>query len=350
MKTSVLKGAGIAVLLTGLLWVWGASARAENLLPDPSFEKPMNRNRWGHVFSEWGGNIYEGAPRFEVGQVARTGKHSCEMVGAVGGKIRIGSKPKKLDPGRYRVKVYLRGLDIGKGRWGRTIDFSMLFDAKYPAIKLTGTFGWTPVTYVFDVPAGAKRAAVYVGLWEEGHLWVDDVSLEKVGPGVPLTPQPVIGKEEAPIVMPAPLVGKPVRCPNCAYRNNLGWGKCYACGHKLTGAAKVFASPRVVVFADFEDGKRAPFGAGEAVAEHATRGKFSLRLDASYTTIDTLTAPFQNWIEHDYVHFDVFNPHDRPAGLYIEVRDTQTRGYWTRVNLTTVAPPGKSTITIPTAL
>ena len=44
---------------------------AQNLLPDPSFEKPMDRNRWGHVFSDWGGNVYEGNPRFEVGQVAR---------------------------------------------------------------------------------------------------------------------------------------------------------------------------------------------------------------------------------------------------------------------------------------
>ena len=42
---------------------------AQDLLPDPSFEKPMDRNRWGHVFSEWYGNVYEGSSRFEVGQV-----------------------------------------------------------------------------------------------------------------------------------------------------------------------------------------------------------------------------------------------------------------------------------------
>jgi len=322
---------------------------AQDLLPDPSFEKPMDRNRWGHVFSEWYGNVYEGSSRFEVGQVARTGQHSCEMVGAVGGKIRVGSKPSDLPLGRYRLTAYLRALDLGKGRWGNTIDVSLLFDDKWMGLKPTGTFGWTPLTYVVDVPAGAKQAAVYLGLWEEGHLWVDDVSLEKVGAEVALTEAPVLGKEEAPITMPGPLGPNPVRCPSCEYRNDPKWGKCYMCGSKLEAATRTFTSPAEVVFADFEDGTRAPFGAGEAVAEHATSGKYSLRLDADYTTIDT-PQQYQSWAEYDYVLFDVFNPGDKSAGLYIEVRDALTTDYWTRVNLTSVAPPGESTVTIPTAL
>jgi hypothetical protein len=271
------------------------------------------------------------------------------MVGAVGGKIRIGSKPVELAPGRYRLTAYVRGLGLGKGRWGRTSDLSMLFDDKWPAAKVTGTFGWTPLTYVFEVPAGAKPAAFYLGLWEEGHLWVDDVSLEKVGQEVAPTPEPVLGKEEAPITMPGALGADPVRCPNCEYRNNPQWGKCYMCGNKLQTGKRAFTSPPAIVFADFEDGTKAPFGVGEAVEEHASSGKFSLRLDADYTTIDT-PQQYQNWTEYDYVHFDVFNPNGKPAGMYIEVRDSQTLDYWTRVNLNSVAPPGRSTITIPTAL
>ncbi|MFQ5809473.1 MAG: hypothetical protein ACE5JM_07630, partial [Armatimonadota bacterium] len=325
------------------------STAAQNLLPDPSFENPMARDRWGRVFGQWGGNIYEGSSRFEVGQVARTGEHSCEMLGAVGGKIRIGSQSQELAPGRYRMTAYLRGLDIGKGRWGRTVDVSALFDGKWPAAQLTGTFGWTPVTYVFDVPADAKPVAIYIGLWEEGHLWVDDVSLEAVGPEVAVTPEPVVGEAGAPITMPGPLGERPVRCANCAYRNNGDWGTCYMCGRALEREEQTFASEPLVVFADFEDGTKAPFTQGEAVEEHAISGRYSLRLDESWTTIETPTQ-YQDWTEHDYVHFDVFNPNDRPAGLYIEVRDSQTRDYWTRVNLNSVAPPGQSTITIPTAL
>ncbi len=40
----------------------------------------------------------------------------------------------------------------------------------------------------------------------------------------------------------------------------------------------------------------------------------------------------------------------KPLELYVEVRDRQTRDYWTRVNYTTVIPPGASTLIIPTAL
>jgi len=113
----------------------GQVARAENLFPDPSFEKPMPRDRWGHVFREWSGNIYEGTPTFEVGQVAHTGSTSCEMVGAVGGKIRLFSNEMPLEPGRYRVQAWLRGLDIAAGRWGTTIDWSLGFDDKWASIK-----------------------------------------------------------------------------------------------------------------------------------------------------------------------------------------------------------------------
>ena len=341
------------MVLAAVFVVTGTMAQGENLLPDPSFEKPMDRNRWGHVFSEWAGWIFEGTTSFEVGQVARTGKTSLEIVGAIGGKIRMYSKELKLPAGRYRLVLHIRGLDIGKGRWNTNFDMSVNSagpNAQYVSMKKSGTFGWTPLSYVFDAPYDDYKFKLAFGLWEEGRLWIDDASLKKVADDVALTPKPVFGAEEAPIAMPGALPAKPVRCPNCGYRNDLAWQKCYACGHKLVGKAQAFASKPLIVFADFENGKRDPFGAGVAVEEHATSGKFSLRLDRSYTTIDTPKAPFQNWTEHDYVHFDVFNPQQKPAGIYVEVRDAQTTGYWTRVNLTTVAPPGRSTVTIPTAL
>ena len=337
----------VAAALVGVLCLWQA-ARAENLFPDPSFEKPMARNRWGHVFSEWSGNIYEGTPTFEVGQVAHTGNTSCEMVGAVGGKIRLFSNEMPLAPGRYRVQVWLRGLDIGAGRWGTTIDWSLGFEDKWASIKLQGTFGWTPVTQVFEVPAGAKPFRLFVGLWENGMLWVDDAVLEKVGPEVALTEGPVVGKEEAPIRMPGELGANVVRCPHCSYRNDPAWKRCYACGTELTAvqAAAAASGPAEKVFADFEDGKPAPFGAGEVVQEHATHGQYALRLDKDYTTVDT---PL-DFSQHDYLHFDVFNPKDSPVEVYVEIQDALTRDYWTRVNYSTVAPPGASTITMPTAI
>jgi len=293
MRNRMVKVRGIVLMLAAFFVLGSAATYAQNLLPDPSFEKSMTRNRWGHVFEDWSGWVFPGGkPTFEVGQVARTGKTSLEIVGTIGGKIRMYSKEVILHTGRYRLTLHLRGLDLGKGKWGRNFDMSV-DQAKYVSMKKSGSFGWTPMTYVFDVPEGFKFKLAF-GLHEEGHVWIDDASLEKVDENVALTPQPVFGKEEAPIAMPGPLGANPVRCPNCAYRNNPAWGKCYACGSKLgAGEGRAYKSPAVVVFADFEDGKKTPFSAGVVVAEHATSGKFALRLDKSYTTFDVYLDNFR---------------------------------------------------------
>jgi hypothetical protein len=259
-----------------------------------------------------------------------------------------------LPEGRYRLRLYIRGLAIGEGLWGTHLSLcpnSTSRDANYTGRKKpANTFGWMPLTYVFDAHEGYKFRLAF-GLYGNGHLWVDDVSLEKVTEDIALTQKPVFGEPETDITMPGPLPDTHVRCPHCAWRNDPAWGTCFACGHELAREPKrTYTTPETVVFADFEDGTRAPFNAGEVVKEHAASGGFSLRLDEGHTDITTRTEPYQNWAEHTHVKFDVFNPQRTPAALYVEVRDTATAGYWTRVNINTVAPPGKSTVTIPTAL
>ncbi len=340
MYSTMTRGLSMAVLLSASL-----AAGGENLLPDPSFEKTQPRDKFGRVLAAWQGWIYEGASRFEVGRVARTGEHSCEIVGVRGGKIRLQSKPLDLKPGRYRLVMHLRGLGIGKGRWGRSLDFSVGFDGEWHGLERHGTFGWTPLTYVFDIPADAgKPFQAFVGLWETGRLWVDDASLEKVDASVPLTPKPAWGKQEAPLAPPGKIKDL-VRCGECGYRNDAAWGDCYACGRLLGRAGRrTYSTPPRVVFADFDDGKRSPFQAGRAIAEHATSGKYSLRVDKNWAD----THKRLDFSEHDYFHIDVFNPRDEAAKLYVEIRDAQTTGYWTRVNLWTLCPPGASTVSFPT--
>jgi len=86
---------------------------AQNLIPDPSFEEPREKDRWGLVFTKWSGWIYEGACEFRVSDLAHTGKHSLLIVGGSNPKIRARPNKLTLEPGRYRVTAYLRGLDIG---------------------------------------------------------------------------------------------------------------------------------------------------------------------------------------------------------------------------------------------
>ena len=72
----------LVTALAAVLLLTASAARAgDNLVPDPSFEEPREKDRFGHVFAKWGGWNYEGDCEFRVGDVAHTGKHSLLMVG-----------------------------------------------------------------------------------------------------------------------------------------------------------------------------------------------------------------------------------------------------------------------------
>jgi len=115
MRRWISSSLSILTLAVALALVWPlATVRADNLITDPSFELVKPRDQFGHVFAKWGGWKYEGECSFEVGEVAHSGKTSALLLCATAGKIRI-AQNQDLEPGRYRITAYIRGLDIGTG-------------------------------------------------------------------------------------------------------------------------------------------------------------------------------------------------------------------------------------------
>jgi hypothetical protein len=336
MRASIDSG---STLLVAVLLAFTPSAcfGADNLVADPSFEAMKNRDRFGFVFAKWGGWHYEGECSFEVGEVPHSGKTSALLLCTSPGKIRI-AQPQDLEPGRYRITAYLRGLDIGKGQWNQTTEF--MFNDKYFGLKKNGTFGWTRLTYVADLAARTKTGPSF-GLMAPGYFWIDDVSMERVGSDTSLTEVPLLGPEEAPIAPPGRLGTGAVHCPRCRYRNMPEWKKCYACGEPLTQVATKAVGPAVKLITSFEEGN--PFEEGVVVTRHATDGTKALRVDKSYAV---MRAP-QNWAGYDYLKTDTYVEGARPVPLTVEIHDTATDGYWTRVNYNTVVPPGASTLILP---
>jgi hypothetical protein len=113
----------------------------------------------------------------------------------------------------------------------------------------------------------------------------------------------------------------------------------------LAWLAFAFAAPgasesTVKLITSFESGN--PFYDATVVEEHASDGRKALRV-ARYAILE---GP-QNWTGYDYLKVDVFAESSQPQPLYIEIRDSGTEGYWTRVNYHTVAPPGSSTLALP---
>ena len=317
---------------------FGQGQENGNLLEDPSFEMTKDKDQFGLVFAKWGGWNYEGDCEFRVGQVAHTGKHSCLLFGGSAPKIRVAQNV-ALEPGRYRVTAYLRGLDIGTGTYGMSTEF--MFDGNYIPLDKKGTFGWTRLTYVGEVKE-KKPAGPSFGLMAPGYFWIDDVSLEKVGHDVAADREAGArrGGSADRAAGRDPRRGRPlpgVRLPQRRMEDLL----------RLRHAARGRGGrpsrpvPPVKPIASFEDAN--PFSGGVVVAARAPEGRKALRIDRSYVSMD---QP-QDWLGYDFLKAELDSEATVPMDLYVEIRDTGTRDYWTRVNYVTVVPPGRSTLIIP---
>src|SRR6516165_10268301 len=78
--------------------------------------------------------------------------------------------------------------------------------------------------------------------------------------------------------------------------------------------------------ATFED--RNPFSGGVLVTAGAPEGRRALRVDRSYVSLD---RP-QDWLGYDFLKADLDSAAAQPMSLTIEIRDADTKDYWTRVN------------------
>lgn len=310
---------------------------AVNLIEDPSCELTQPPNQFGMPFVKWTGWKYEGEAEFAIGKVAHSGKSSCLLIGKSSPKIRVWQEP-ELNPGRYRVTAYIRGLDISTGVWNQTTEF--MFDRKYIQLDKNGTFGWTKLVYVGDVTE-KKKVPVSFGLMATGFFWIGDVTLEEVGKDVPLTEKPILGVEEAPISPPGPLGEGFVRCPLCTYKNMPDWHNCYACGTHLEVKHSEIPKPLIKLIPLFDS--KAPFYGTTPASESFLSEQKALRITDSYASLDSL----QDWSGYDFLNITLYSDTKEPYNLTIEIRDTATRDYWTRVNYNTVAPPGRSTLVLP---
>ncbi|MGA2065704.1 MAG: hypothetical protein ABSG86_12075 [Thermoguttaceae bacterium] len=336
---------------TSALWALGSmvAAQDKNLVVNPSFEDPAAQASEGQIIPKWIHHLWEGECDVCLSDIAHSGRHSAALVGRTATKMRLWQE-RTLEPGRYRTTAYLRGFDIGLGQWRATTE--LMFDEHYINLDKNGTFGWTKITYVGAVTTKKKVMGPSFGLFAPGYLWIDDVTLEKVGDDVPLTPKPVFEKEESPLVPPGKLDGTAMRCPRCTARNMAAWKTCYVCGADLSAkkaavAAAASAGPAIKLLADFQN--KNPFNVGDSdkpspiVDLPGAKGVKASRLDKSYD----IWAGDQNWSGYDYLRMDLYTAAKNGLRVYFEFYDLATVDYWTRGQYQTTIPPGLSTITIP---
>lgn len=323
-------------------------APSEIQINDSGFEQPFpdGTNKFGQAFPAWPGWIFAQPGTMQASELAHSGKTSGMISCEPGGCVRFFNAESLIDPGRYQLTFYIRGLDIEPGQYGETVSISS-YDGKWHEVnpELAGTYGWRKVTLVVDV-AKQQKGRIYVGLKGSGMLWVDDVKMEKVDNDIAVTDKPFAGKPESDIKPPAKVDPETcVNCQECGYKNMPLWKKCYACNSKIEQKNTEILPPKIV--ASFEDGSIKPFvGQAKTTEKHAVDGNKAMVWHKGYISID---QP-QNWTGYDFLKADIFVEGSKPVDLYIEIRDKETKDYWTRVNYNTLLLPGKNTLTLPTNL
>jgi hypothetical protein len=343
----------LAVTLTALQTP--ASAQAQNLLANPSFEETQAYDKAGVQFKDWTGQIdlrpkppvddfnngylNRNPYRFQAGVIAHSGKRSFEMVGEMGCDLRLLGPDIQLKPGRYKLSMFVRGLSVGKNKAGRQIELGV---APQQAIDLKkdGTFGWTPLTYVFDADATAqaKPFQLTLGLVSSGWLWVDDVSLQVVDAQTPLSAEPVWGKEESPIAAATKPASQAetINCPQCGYIVNPADKQCYACGQEISFDQVSWPVAKLLA-----DVPTAELAGGQAV-DDSPLGKGALRVAKSIAANGNMDLS-----RYDYLVCDTYNPTKDPIDVRFMLADARTDDYWTRLNTNTYVPPGVGRFCIP---
>jgi hypothetical protein len=104
---------------------------------------------------------------------------------------------------RLRMKGWMKTADV-KGRaglWMRVDQTGIMASAAFDNMSdrpVEGTTPWTAYEIVLDVPTNASAIAFGVMLTGEGQLWLDNVSLEVVGPEVSVTQRTKPSKYQLP--------------------------------------------------------------------------------------------------------------------------------------------------------
>jgi hypothetical protein len=91
---------------------------------------------------------------------------------------------------RLRISAYLKSEKVARASMWMRVDGAeekiLSFDNMLDR-SITGTTNWTKYDIVLEVPPESIHIAFGVILAGQGHVWVDNISLEPVGTDVPVT-------------------------------------------------------------------------------------------------------------------------------------------------------------------
>lgn len=299
------------------------------------------------VPAPWIGYVWEGDFRLGVDAVGGAdGGPAGRVLGDGPGKAAL-RQGFALSPGRYRLLARVASAELRPGLFNQT---STLYLSGHAAAPLNlalvgGDSGWRTATLVFDVEPGfGDDVIAYFFGWGPGALYVDDLHLSALPACDDTAPGFTLGPVDAPLT--AMLPAAPADDLLCGYCPALGGELCARCAGLPAPAPPL----ETRVLTDFEPGRPMPFERGTFVSEAQVpvAGTTSARLvGGRYLSGAPANGLPTDWRGYDGLRFEVENPSGAAVDFVVEIRDAQTRDYWSRVNWYTTAPPGRHTLHVP---
>ena len=317
----------LLALLVALQCLTG-SAIGDALVINGDFEQPGQSQT--APFPGWAFYRWDGSAQPALDREARSTGATAHLHATSAGKAAIHQRL-HLVPGRYRLTALTASWDLRPGKDNLTARLHLDLGGGRPVVANLpqGDRDWTPVDLVFQVDQETD-ATLYGFLYGTGDLWFDDVQLTRLGPGDATPPGVNLGKvSREPLRFAPPLTPEDLLLTGyCADPDQAGRPHCRRLSSAdLTGLTPVrHQEPRPI----------ASFDPPRSVGDRPR-----------HLDLDPRHGLPTDWSGYDYLTIQVRNPGREALEGLIEIRDGQTRNYWSRVNWYTRFLPGEQELRIP---
>ena len=300
-----------------------------NLLANPDFETTGSN---AYSLPSWGYYVWDGSGELYHDTLHNRGSRSARLQNFGASKSAI-FQTVKLQPGRYRFSAKVASWDLRAGIYGLTGRLHIALPGQDPvSLEIAhGDQDWTQVEGVFDLKQ-AGDVVVYFFNYGSGYLWADDASLKRLEPcatdntGFTLHSTPLQTLGFTPPITEDDLL-------LYGYCNDATFSQSAVCrrlaGIDPTSVRKPKATTPLTI---------ANFNPAYALDRDKGRAWLDIGEQVNLPT---------DWSAYDYLDIKLKNPLPTTTDGYVEIRDTRTTGYWSRVNWYTSYEPGAQTIRIP---
>lgn len=334
-----------------------------NLIQNGNFTGNITQTRFGPQMRGWTTNTWSGLFKLQKcpPHVPYRSAPSCVYMHGMGGAGKFGLMQEnvELHAGTYSLSAVMAAVDLEAGQWSGTTSLYASFTGQSGPVRpdftgsthdlLSGSSGWRQMNATFSLPTSAN-ATLYFFIWGSGRFFLQDVVLTLLGCHLPAPDNLTIGAVLATLNYDIPLTFEDtLLCGFCndtaqpAYNRTELCAKCAVSNMAAMVPDKQAGTPKLLT--DFTRHQPGFFAPDANMWQRSSNGTAEL-FAGCYMSADSSQKPV-DWSAYSFLNIDVFNPNTEVQPFSVELRDTATVDYWSRVNWNSVIAPGSSTFTMP---